>query len=173
MNTQETNEDVNKGGRPTLYKSEYNEQVYKLCLLGADDKAIADFFDVDVSTINNWKIKHTEFLESLRAGKQVADMEVAASMYQNSTDRIIIKKVPIKVKKIYWRDGKKFEEEEVVQAEQEEYLRADFRNQSLWLRNRKPKEWTDKTEQKVDATVTQTTTVLNLGNGQAETHENS
>jgi hypothetical protein len=31
-------------GRPTKYKEEYNEQAYKLCLLGATDKELADFF---------------------------------------------------------------------------------------------------------------------------------
>ena len=34
-------------GRPTEYKEEYNEQVYKLCLLGAKDKELADFFNVE------------------------------------------------------------------------------------------------------------------------------
>lgn len=168
MNTDNTQEDKSKAGRPTLYKIEYNEQVYKLCLLGADDKAIADFFEVDVSTINNWKISHPEFFESIRAGKQIADMEVATSMYNNSIDRIITKKVPIKKKKVFWKDGKRHEEEEIEFAEQEEYLRADYRNQSLWLRNRKPKEWTDKTETKIDAEVKQTTTIINLGNGEIE-----
>ncbi|MFD0965280.1 hypothetical protein ACFQ02_00145 [Seminibacterium arietis] len=31
-------------GRPTKYKAEYAIQVEKLCLLGAIDKDIADFF---------------------------------------------------------------------------------------------------------------------------------
>ena len=32
--------------RPSPYKEEYNEQVYKLCLLGAIDTEISDFFNV-------------------------------------------------------------------------------------------------------------------------------
>ena len=47
-------EEQNKQGRPTKYEEEYNEQAYKLCLLGATDKEIGDFFNVDERTINNW-----------------------------------------------------------------------------------------------------------------------
>ena len=39
-------------GRPTKYKEEYAEQAYKLCLLGAKDKEMADFFQVSLSTLN-------------------------------------------------------------------------------------------------------------------------
>ena len=45
----------NPGGRPTKYKPEYAEQVYKLALEGFTDKKIAEFFKVDERTINNWK----------------------------------------------------------------------------------------------------------------------
>lgn len=71
-------------GRPTEYKSEYCEQVEKLCKLGATDKEIADFFDVEESTINNWKIAHPEFLESCKDGKIKADAEVANSLYKRA-----------------------------------------------------------------------------------------
>lgn len=36
-------------GRPTLFKPEYIEQAKKLALLGATDKELADFFEVDVT----------------------------------------------------------------------------------------------------------------------------
>lgn len=77
-------EGKNKGGRPTEYKEEYSERVYKLCLLGAIDKDIADFFDVVEQTINGWKKKHPEFLESIRKGKAEADANVAKSLYERA-----------------------------------------------------------------------------------------
>ena len=49
------------GGRPTLFKEEYLEQAYKLCLLGATDADLADFFGVDEDTINLWKRTHKDF----------------------------------------------------------------------------------------------------------------
>lgn len=44
-------------GRPTDYREEYNEQAYKLCLLGATDAELGDFFNVTEQTINNFQ-KH-------------------------------------------------------------------------------------------------------------------
>lgn len=73
-----------KTGRPTKYKPEYNEQAYKLCLLGATDKEMADFFGVEEKTINNWKHEFPKFLQSLKKGKIVADSEVAEKLYQRA-----------------------------------------------------------------------------------------
>ena len=71
-------------GQPTKYDSKYAEQAYKLCLLGHTDKELADFFEVDESTINNWKNAHPEFFESIKAGKEVADAEIAVSLYHRA-----------------------------------------------------------------------------------------
>jgi len=64
------------GGRPTKYKKEFAEQARKLCLKGFTDAEMADFFCVQEQTINNWKIAHVEFLESLKAGKRYSDDKV-------------------------------------------------------------------------------------------------
>ena len=71
-------------GRPTAFKPEYPDQAYKLCLLGATDKQLADFFDVSEQTINTWKGKYPEFLESLKRGKTVADAEVAEALFHRA-----------------------------------------------------------------------------------------
>lgn len=73
-----------KGGRPTDYKESYNEQARKLSLLGLTDKGLADFFDVAVSTLSLWKVKHPSFSESIRAGGQIADANVTASLYERA-----------------------------------------------------------------------------------------
>lgn len=74
----------NKGGRPTGYKKEYNEQVRKLCLLGATDESLANFFNIAISTLNLWKDKHPTFMESIREGKLVADANVADALYNRA-----------------------------------------------------------------------------------------
>jgi hypothetical protein len=71
-------------GRPTKYKPEYDEQVYKLCLLGATDKELADFLEVVESTINEWKLNFKSFSESIKRGKEMADANVADSLYQRA-----------------------------------------------------------------------------------------
>lgn len=53
-------------GRKSEYREEYAEQALKLCLLGATDKEIAEFFSVSEQTLNSWKKKFPQFLESLK-----------------------------------------------------------------------------------------------------------
>lgn len=45
----------------------------KLCLLGATDKELGDFFNVTEQTINNWKKDFPSFFESIKRGKIDAD----------------------------------------------------------------------------------------------------
>ena len=71
-------------GRPSLYKEEYNDQAYKLCLLGATDKELADFFDVVEDTINKWKKRYENFSVSIKRGKTIADSNVADKLYQRA-----------------------------------------------------------------------------------------
>jgi hypothetical protein len=74
----------NKGGRPTKYKAEYAETAQKLCArLGFTDEQLADWFDVTVSTIHLWRLKHVEFSEACRAGKAETDDLVERSTVQH------------------------------------------------------------------------------------------
>ena len=66
------------------YKPEYVEQVYKLCLLNAIDRELADFFEVNVDTIRNWSIRHPEFDAAKRLGKMKADAEVASKLFSRA-----------------------------------------------------------------------------------------
>lgn len=71
-------------GRPTKYKKEYDDLVYKFCLLGATDKQIAEYLDVTESTINKWKIDHESFSESVKKGKERADAEIAEALFHRA-----------------------------------------------------------------------------------------
>lgn len=72
-----------------------------LCLLGATDQDLAKHFEVSLATINNWKKKHISFRSAIKAGKFVADAQVAGALFQRAkgysceeTDiRVIDKKV--------------------------------------------------------------------------------
>lgn len=71
-------------GRPPEYKEEYAKQAYKLCLLGSTDEQLANFFEVSVRTINNWKRWHPEFLHALKSGKTMANAEIAHSLFMRA-----------------------------------------------------------------------------------------
>lgn len=122
----------NKGGRPSRYKAEYAEQARKLCLLGATDEALADFFEVSKVTINAWKKAHPEFLNSLKTGKQIADANVADSLY----NRALGYSHP--ELKVFNNMG------EIVTFECEKHYPPDPTSAIFWLKNRQPALWRDK-----------------------------
>ena len=73
-----------KRGRKSEYRIEYADQALKLCLLGATDKELSEFFSVSEQTLNKWKKDYPEFLESLKKGKNIADANVASRLYNRA-----------------------------------------------------------------------------------------
>lgn len=141
----------NKGGRPTRYKSEYAEQARKLCLLGAIDKEIADFFGVSVATLNTWKTAHPEFLESLKAGKQIADANVAQSLYNRALG------YTTKETKIASFEGRITDTLDV-----DKHYPPDPTSAIFWLKNRQPALWRDKPAEEVEQEQTITKVVVEV-----------
>lgn len=123
-----------KEGRPSKYKPEYSAQAYKLCLLGATDKDLAKFFEVEESTLNNWKKDHPEFLESIKEGKDQADAVVAQSLFHRATG-YSHKDVDIRMYK-----GK------IVTTPLTKHYPPDSTAAIFWLKNRQPEKWRDKQE---------------------------
>lgn len=121
------------GGRPTSYKVEYAEQAKKLCLLGATDQEIADFFEVHAATVYRWKHDHDEFCEALKAGKESADERVERSLYQKAIgyeqDEV----------KIFMPGGAS----EPVYAPFRAKIAPDTTAAIFWLKNRRSAQWRD------------------------------
>ncbi|MDK2821839.1 MAG: hypothetical protein PWP31_1804 [Clostridia bacterium] len=130
-------------GRPSKYKPEYAEQAYKLCLLGATDKDMADFFAVCEDTINEWKKAHKDFSESLKKGKMEADAVIAQKLFHRA------KGYEHPEDKIFNDSGKPL----VVPTVK--HYPPDTTAAIFWLKNRQPKKWRDKQEidQNVNANV--------------------
>lgn len=74
----------NKNGRPTKYKEEFAEQVYRLALLGLKDLELMEYFNVAESTLNLWKTKHDDFSEALKEGREIADDKVVKALYNKA-----------------------------------------------------------------------------------------
>jgi len=79
----------NPGSKPVKWNSERPKMAYQLALLGATDVMIAEAFEVDIETINNWKRTKPEFLQELYRGKIKADMKVVENLFLNCIDRWI------------------------------------------------------------------------------------
>jgi len=129
---QDTNENINHGGRPTKYKPAFNTQAYKLCLLGATDKELAEFFEVQESTVNNWKIEYPRFLESLKRGKLKADAIVAEKLFRRATG---YSHPDIDIKVI---------NDKIVKTPLIKNYPPDTTAAIFWMKNRRKDNWRDK-----------------------------
>jgi len=122
-------------GRPTDYKEEYNDLAFKYCLMGATDARLGEFFDVTEQTINNWKIDHPAFFESIKKGKHKADAEVVNSLYGRAKG----------YEATEVRD--EVSEQGVKKVTTKKHIPGDTTAMIFWLKNRQPKQWRDKQEQ--------------------------
>jgi hypothetical protein len=127
-------------GAPSKYKQEYDEQAYKLCLLGAIDQEIADFFEVDVDTIYEWKKVHESFSDSIKRGKKLADGNIASRLYQRAYG-YEHEGEEIKVVSMGTGMGSEIERVPIKVVYPPDTTAAIF-----WLKNRQPKLWRDKQE---------------------------
>jgi hypothetical protein len=127
----ESQEEVNKGGRPTKYKEAFNDQVFEMALLGLSDSQMANIIGITEQTLNNWKTEHPMFFESLTQGKENADGKVAKAMYKRALGLTIIEEALTK-------DG------QIVQLKKE--LPPDTPAAKHWLANRQRKLWANNGE---------------------------
>ena len=120
------------GGRPTKYNEEYNKQAEKLCLLGATDVELADFFEVAESTINEWKKEYQEFSESIKRGKDIADANVASRLYQRAMG--------------FEHDSEdiKVADGSIIRVPIRKIYPPDPTSAIFWLKNRQPRKWRDR-----------------------------
>jgi len=102
-------------------------------LLGATDRDLAGFFGVNETTINRWKKAHAEFCLSIREGKESADLNVVASLYDRA--------VGFNVVKTHFSTY----QGDVTAIEYLEQIPPDVKAQSFWLRNRQGDNWKEVT----------------------------
>lgn len=121
-------------GAPTKYQDSHDKQAYKLCLLGATDAELADFFEVNEDTINEWKKVHDTFSVSIKRGKFQADANVATKLFKRATGY----QHPDTDIKMY--------EGQIITTEVIKHYPPDTTAGIFWLKNRQPKKWRDKQE---------------------------
>lgn len=148
-------ETPNVGGRPPKYRADFDEQAAKLCKLGATDADLADFFDVSVRTIERWRVEHEGFCRAIKVAKEIADDRVERSLYMKAvgyqTDAV----------KIFQYEGSE------LLVPYRENVQPDTTAAIFWLKNRKPEQWRDKSEQDINAKLQVTEikrTIIDPGN---------
>ena len=126
-----------------LYRPEYKDQATKLCALGAIDDDIANFFDVSVRTIYNWKNEFPEFALALRDAKLTLDSKVVRSLFERATG------YSHKDYKFVTHGGKITDVREF-----EKHYPPETAAMVFWLKNRQPALWRDKQHMELSTSIT-------------------
>jgi hypothetical protein len=109
------------------------ELVYKLCLLGATNESIADILGVALSTFHLFK-KIPEFSDALNSGRDIADANVAVSLYQRACG---YSHQDIHISNF---------QGEITQTPIVKHYAPDTGAAKLWLKNRQPDKWRERIE---------------------------
>jgi len=137
-----------------MCKSKWNDVKDKLVLVEAwarddlIDEQIAKNLGISVQTLNTYKKEHVEFLESVKRGKEVADIEV-----ENALNKRALGYSYVEVKTSTNAAGI------ITTTETTKEVAADTTAQIFWLKNRKPKEWRDRKD--IDTNVNMTGETFN------------
>lgn len=120
---------TSKGGRPTLFEKRHIEEGRKLALLRLTDAQIAKVWGVSERTIAGWKTAHPEFLQAIARAREIADGDIAASLYERakgySHPEVLV----------HVHQGK------VIKTKVTKHYPPDVQAISLFLRNRHPALW--------------------------------
>ena len=123
-----------KGGRPTVFKSEFPDLARKFCLLGATNEDLARLLEVGVTTIDRWLADNAEFRGAVKEGREHADANVAESLYRRalgySHPAVKIFSGPLGVTEVPYT----------------EHYPPDTAAAFIWLKNRRKQDWRDKSE---------------------------
>lgn len=123
-----------KGGRPTKFNAGYVRQAELLARKGCTDPEVAAFFDVALSTVSLWKLKHPEFSDALKLGKAEADERVERALFERATG---YQHPDVHVSN--------FQGEVTITPLMKHYP-PDATAMIFWLKNRRPDLWRDKPE---------------------------
>ena len=126
-----------KLGRPTKFDPMVCRQAESLCKLGATDKELSAFFEIDEKTLNRWKHEFPEFRQSLKSGKELADASVGERLYQRacgySHPELHISNY----------------QGQITKTEVTKHYPPDTVACIFWLKNRRPEQWRDRTQQEL------------------------
>ena len=114
---------------------------------GLSNEQIAENIGINQATLYTWVKKHNEINEAIKKGKEVSDYEVENAMYKSAIG-YEVEEVKTFIEKT--EDGK--EKKKIERTTK--HIAPNVTAQIFWLKNRKPDEWKDRTEQKINANVT-------------------
>lgn len=73
-----------KQGRPTLFSQKMVRQARNLVMMGYTHKKVAEFLEVDISSIYHWKTINKDFSDAMNTGRDEYDSKVVRSLYETA-----------------------------------------------------------------------------------------
>lgn len=110
-----------------------------LAVRGKIDKEIAASLGICKSTLNNWKQRHPEFDATLRAGKDLVDDMVEASLLKRALGYNLME---VTRERVYDKTLEKWRT--VITKKVTKHVHADTLAINSWLNNRRPSIWRDR-----------------------------
>jgi DNA-binding XRE family transcriptional regulator len=123
-----------KRGRPSKFTPAMLKQARFLAEKGCTDVEMAGFFEVSEKTLNTWKKEYPDFLESLKAGKAIADDKVQNALFQRA------------IGFSYPDTHVSNHQGTVTLTPIVKHLPPETTAAIFWLKNRRPAEWRDKVD---------------------------
>lgn len=121
-------------GQPYDVNYRVKKAIIALCEKGLTDPEIAKELGIHPRTLANWKAGDLNLLQAMSNAKAIADELVEMSLFKRATG------YTYKAVKLFQHEGC------ILSEEYEEHIPPDTRAAEIWLRNRKPDQWRDKTE---------------------------
>jgi molecular chaperone DnaK (HSP70) len=121
-------------GRPTKFSLRLCQKAQRLWAAGFTDAEVAQKVGVSVDAIYDWDKKHAAFSQSRLRGKAIADQLVEKALFKRATGFVA---PDCHVSQF---------EGDITITDIEKHYPPDTAAIVFWLKNRKPKEWRDRTE---------------------------
>lgn len=115
---------------------------------GLTDEQLAEKIGIAVSTLYDWKNKHSEISEALKKGKEIVDIQVENALLKRALGYSYTEVMTEES-----TDGTK-------RRETVKFIPPDTTAQIFWLKNRRPDKWRDKPVDEKEQTAVEDLTAL-------------
>lgn len=120
-------------GRPIEYNSKLHPKLVEQCYSNKmTNSEAAEYMEIALSTLHEWKNKYKEFSDAIERGKNKVDDEVENALLKKALG------YEENAIKLFHNQG------EVIEHPYVERFQPDFQSIRMWLHNRRRDKWSEK-----------------------------
>lgn len=154
-------------GRKSKYETNVEPRLLEVaawCRDGLTDKEIAERLNISSDSFYKYKNEFTEFSDTLKETKEIADIKVENSLNKNANGYDYEEQVVVMKKEVIYNEQGKRQKEITypVTVTVTKHKEAETKAQQFWLQNRKPKQWRNQAD--VNLNIRKLEDILNENN---------